>query len=161
MLPPGRRNLGLVPQDGALFSTMSVEEHLGFALRVLKKPGQDVKKRVNELAELLGIDHLMHRRPYGLSGGERQRVAIGRALAAGPDVLCLDEPLSALDEQTHTEMTQLLRRVHQETGVTVLHITHNRHEARALAKLIIVMKNGKVLEGDQARQLMAVLDNGM
>ncbi len=161
MLPPGRRNLGLVPQDGALFSTMTVEEHLGFALRVLKRPKQDIKNRANELAGLLGIDHLMHRRPLGLSGGERQRVAIGRALAAKPDVLCLDEPLSALDEQTHTEMTQLLRRVHQETGVTVLHITHNRHEARALAKLLIVIKDGKVLEGDHARLLMADLDNEM
>jgi len=148
--PPGRRNLGLVPQDAALFSTMTVEAHLGFALRVQKRPGDEIRRRVGELAEWLDISPLLRRRPRGLSGGERQRVAIGRALSAGPDVLCLDEPLSALDEETHAAMLQLLGRIHRRTGVTVLHITHNRREARALAQLLMGLKDGRVVESDRA-----------
>ncbi len=158
-LAPGKRNLGLVPQDAALFATMTVEEHLGFALRVRRRPRREIAHRVGELARWLGIGHLLHRRPQGLSGGERQRVAIGRALAARPDVLFLDEPFSALDEETHAEMTQLLRRVHGETGVTVLHVTHNRREARALAELLIVMRGDKVFEGDRAAACLAELDD--
>ncbi len=144
-LPPGRRNVGLVPQDGALFSTMTVAEHLGFALRIRKRPQQEIASRVDELAGLLGIGPLLQRRPHGLSGGERQRVAIGRALAAKPGVLCLDEPFSALDEETHADMMQLLKRVHQETRVTVLHVTHNRREADILAKLRLALRDGRVV----------------
>ena len=161
MVPPGKRNLGLVPQDAALFSTMTVEEHLGFALRMRKTHGRDLRKRVQELSGSLGIGHLLHRRPQALSGGERQRVAVGRALSARPDILCLDEPLSALDEQTHAEMMRLLRRVHRETGVTVLHITHNRREAAALGEMLIAIKDGGVLEGARARALMTSLDEEM
>ncbi len=160
-LPPGRRNLGLVPQDAALFSTMTVEEHLGFALRVQKKPAKEIRQRATELAEWLDIKHLLHRRPQGLSGGERQRVAIGRALSAGPDVLCLDEPLSALDEATHAGMLQLLRRIHRRTKVTVLHITHNRREAKALAQMLMVLTNGHVEEGDRALTLMETVDDDL
>ncbi len=153
-LPPGKRNLGLVPQDAALFSTMTVEQHLGFALRIQKRPKEEVHERVENLAQWLDIAHLLHRRPLGLSGGERQRVAIGRALAAQPDILCLDEPLSALDEETHADMLQLLKRVHARTGVTILHITHNRREARALAAVLIVMKNGRIVTEDQADAIL-------
>jgi molybdate/tungstate transport system ATP-binding protein len=144
-LPPGKRNLGLVPQDAALFSTMTVESHLAFALNIRKRPRREIRQSVHEMASWLGIDHLLDRYPSGLSGGERQRVAIGRALTAGPDVLCLDEPLSALDEQTHTEMIDLLRQVHRQTGVTVLHVTHNRHEAHALAETLMLVRDGKVV----------------
>ncbi len=154
-LPPSRRGLGLVPQDAALFSTMSVEQQLGFALNVRKKTKTAVRHRVAELAEWLGISHLLRRRPAGLSGGERQRVAIGRALAARPDVLCLDEPLSALDEQTHEAMMKLLSYIQDETGVTVLHITHNRREARTLARKLIVIKSGRIIEGEAAFKLIS------
>ncbi len=154
-MPPGRRNVGLVPQDGALFTTMTVEQQLGFALRVRHRPKGEIAARARELAEWLGIGHLLHRRPHGLSGGERQRVAIGRALAAHPDILCLDEPLSALDEETHGGMLDLLRHVHEDTGVTVLHITHNRREARALAQSLIIMRGGRFLEGETARGQLA------
>lgn len=145
-LPPGQRGVGLVPQDGALFTTMTVAEHLGFPLRVRKRPRKEIRARVEELADWLGITYLIERRPDGLSGGERQRVAIGRAMAAHPNILCLDEPFSALDEETHADMLELLRRVHRETGVTVMHITHNRREARALANPLIVLRDGKVEE---------------
>lgn len=158
-LPPGQRNIGLVPQDGALFSTMTVEEHLGFALRIRKAKTAEVRQRTSELAEWLGLTHLLHRRPHGLSGGERQRVAVGRALAARPDVLCLDEPLSALDELTHGEMIQLLRSVHQQSGVTVLHITHNRREAKALAQLLLVLQDGCLFDGQEATAHLKDVDD--
>lgn len=160
-LPPGQRNLGLVPQDAALFSTMTVEEHLAFSLRVRKTDKNEIRRRVAELADWLDIAHLLHRRPWGLSGGERQRVAIGRALAATPSVLCLDEPLSALDEQTHAGMMRLLKDIHGKTGVTVLHVTHNRREARTLAELLIVMKDHQFVQGPQARDLLADADDEM
>ncbi len=160
-LPPGQRNLGLVPQDAALFSTMTVEEHLAFSLRVRKTDKNEIRRRVAELADWLDIVHLLHRRPWGLSGGERQRVAIGRALAATPSVLCLDEPLSALDEQTHAGMMRLLKDIHGKTGVTVLHVTHNRREARTLAELLIVMKDHQFVQGPQARDLLADADDEM
>lgn len=144
-LPPGKRGLGLVPQDAALFTTMNVEEQLGFALRIRNHPRDSVRRRTNELAEWLGIPHLLKRLPDGLSGGERQRVALGRALAAQPAVLLMDEPLSALDEATHAALTELLKRMHRETGVTVLHITHNSREARALAQQLLTLDHGAIV----------------
>ena len=158
-MPPGRRNIGLVPQDGALFTTMTVEEQLGFALRVRRRPKREIAARTEELANWLGLTSIVHRHPQGLSGGERQRVALGRALAAHPDILCLDEPLSALDEETHGDMMALLRHVHQQTRVTVLHITHNRGEARALAESVLLLRDGVLLEGEEARACVAQSDD--
>jgi ABC-type sugar transport system ATPase subunit len=97
---------------------------------------------VEELAELLGIETLLDRRPAGLSGGERQRVALGRALAFHPQVLCLDEPLSALDDATRETMCALLKTITRQTGVTTLHITHNRAEAQNLGNVIFMLENG-------------------
>ena len=128
-LKPAERGIGFVPQEGALFPTMSVGRQLGFALTVRRWKPAAIQKRVAELAEMLGISLLLDRRPAGLSGGERQRVALGRALAARPAVLCLDEPLSALDDATRDAMCSLLSRVSKQTGVTTLHITHNRGSA--------------------------------
>ena len=139
---PAARGIGYVPQDSALFSTMNVYEHLAFALDIRHVSKEKIVERVNELAGLLGIRHLLDRRPFGLSGGERQRVALGRALSFRPQVLLLDEPLSAVDEETREEMYSLLRRVQAESGVTALHITHNPDEARALADAVFILKDG-------------------
>lgn len=147
-LRPGERGLGYVPQDRALFGTMTVWEHLAFALLVRKAPRPAVRARVAELAELLGLTALLHRKPRGLSGGESQRVALGRALSAEPRVLLLDEPLSALDQETREEMYALLRRVRERTGVTTLHVTHDPAEARRLADRLLVVKDGRVLAGE-------------
>jgi ABC-type sugar transport system ATPase subunit len=143
-LVPGARGVGYVPQDRALFSTMTVREHLAFALEVRKAEPDVIAERVTELARLLGIEHLLLRRPRGLSGGEAQRVALGRALAAKPTILCLDEPLSALDEETRREMYQLLANVRQTTGVTILHVTHSREEAERLADQVLLLKDGRI-----------------
>ena len=103
-LQPGDRGIGFVPQDGALFPTMTVRKNISFAMDLRKWPQDRIVERVNELAQWLGITHLLDRRPLKLSGGETQRVAVGRALAVSPSTLCLDEPLSALDDQSRQEM---------------------------------------------------------
>ena len=110
-LKPAARGIGFVPQEGALFDSMTVREQLGFALAVRRRSRAEIDHRVSELADLLSIGNLLRRKPAGLSGGERQRVALGRALAARPGVLCLDEPLSALDDSTRDEMYALLSSV--------------------------------------------------
>jgi ABC-type sugar transport system ATPase subunit len=145
-LEPALRGIGYVPQDGALFPTMTVRENLSFAPRLKRLPPAETASQVEQLASLLGIAHLMERGPGHLSGGERQRVALGRALAAKPAALVLDEPLSALDEHTHGELVQLLRDLHATLGLTALHITHNRLEAANLADALFHLEDGQVAE---------------
>ncbi len=144
-LRPSQRGLGYVPQDGVLFGSMTVAEHLAFALRVRRWSEAAIRRRVGELAAMLGIEALLPRRPKGLSGGERQRVSLGRALAFRPSVLCLDEPLSALDQGTREQMYRLLLDICKRTGVTVLHVTHSRREARRLADTLLRLEHGKVV----------------
>jgi len=143
-LKAAERGIGYVPQDGALFSTMTVRRHLGFALEIRQAPPETIRARVAELAALLGIEGILDRKPAGLSGGEQQRVALGRALCARPSILCLDEPLGCLDEDTHQEVCELLRRVCREVGVTTLHVTHSRREAEMLADCLFRVENGAV-----------------
>jgi ABC-type sugar transport system ATPase subunit len=143
-LGPAERNIGYVPQDLALFETMTVREHLEFAPRLRNFPADRIIAKTKELAELLGIASLLPRKPNGLSGGEAQRVALGRALSFEPPVLLLDEPLSALDEQTREEIQHLLRAIRARTGVTTLHITHSRHEADALATVRFLIEDGEL-----------------
>jgi ABC-type sugar transport system ATPase subunit len=144
-LKPAEREIGYVPQDGALFVTMSVAENLGFGLKIRKWPKHKQVERVNELAELLGISALLNRRIEGLSGGEQQRVALGRALSFYPRVICLDEPLSALDEKTKDEMYQLLLKLKRELNITALHISHSKSEAVKLASKLLVIEDGKLV----------------
>lgn len=139
---PGDRQIGYVPQDLALFPTLSVAEHLTFALKLRGHSRKEMSVRCEELGEMLGITSLLHRKINDLSGGESQRVALGRALSFHPTVLLLDEPLSALDESTRIEMQELLRRVKAATGVTTLHVTHSSDEAAALADRRFFLDNG-------------------
>ncbi len=143
-LKPAERGIGYVPQDRALFQTMTVREHLAFALVIRKAKEDVICARIAQLSRLLGIEHLLQRKPHGLSGGEAQRVALGRALSAQPGILCLDEPLNALDDETRRDMYALLKNVQQWTGVTILHVTHNLDEAQQLADSIFLLRNGKV-----------------
>ena len=143
-LSPAARGIGYVPQDGALFPGLTVGEQVGFSLRVRKRPEDEIKARVLLISDMLGIAHLFNRRPEALSGGERQRVALGRALAFAPKILCLDEPLSALDEDLRADMCSLLKKVHAETGVTALHVTHSESEARELATLHLRFESGSI-----------------
>ena len=143
-LKPAERQIGYVPQDGALFTTMSVRDHLGFALVVRRTPASEIARRVEELAEMLRIEQILSRSVTGLSGGERQRVALGRAISFHPATLLLDEPLSALDDDTREQMYSLLKRVQAETGVTVLHVSHNIDDAKRLADHLYRVENGKI-----------------
>ncbi|MBM4024296.1 MAG: ATP-binding cassette domain-containing protein [Planctomycetes bacterium] len=143
-LKAAERGIGYVPQDGALFSTMTVRRHLSFALEIRRAPREAIDARVIELARLLGLEGLLDREPAGLSGGEQQRVALGRALSARPKILCLDEPLGCLDEDTHDEICTLLQRVCRELAVTTLHVTHSMNEARRLADCIFRIENGAI-----------------
>lgn len=143
-LRPADRGLGYVPQDRALFQTMTVRQNLAFAPTIRGWGAAETEARVAELASLLRISPLLDRLPAGLSGGEAQRVALGRALAAKPRILLLDEPLSALDDDTWEGMTALLAQVRKATGVTTLHVTHRREEARRLADRVFVLADGAV-----------------
>jgi len=145
-LKPSERGVGFVPQEGALFPTMSIRDQIGFALSIRKWKKTKISQRVEELASLLGIKNLLERNPHGLSGGERQRVALGRALAPHPGVLCLDEPLSALDDAMKEDLVKLLKKIQKETGVTTLHITHSKHEAKRLADKTLILQDGKIEE---------------
>jgi ABC-type sugar transport system ATPase subunit len=153
---PAERGIGYVPQDGALFPTLTVREHLGFALKYHRWNRVDAEARVKELAELLGITHLLERKPKGLSGGERQRVALGRALAFQPNILCLDEPVSSLDDETKAGMYELLREVKKQEDVTALHVTHSREEARRLGSMLIRIGDGRA---EQVKDFVS--ENGM
>lgn len=144
-LAPAQRGVGYVPQDLALFVTMSVRENLGFALRVRGTPREQIETKVRSLADWLGISALLDRRVTMLSGGEAQRTALGRALAFEPKLLLLDEPFSALDDDTRVEMHRLMGTVRQHTGVTVLHVTHNRSEAAALADRVVQLEGGRLI----------------
>jgi len=141
-LKPAEREIGYVPQDGALFSTMNVAQNLGFGLKIRKWSKTQQVERVKELADLLGITHLVHRKIEGLSGGERQRVALGRALSFYPRIICLDEPLSALDDKTKEDMYQLLLKLKLELNITALHISHSKSEAIKLGDKILVIDEG-------------------
>jgi ABC-type sugar transport system ATPase subunit len=143
---PGARGIGYVPQDGALFPTMTVREQLGFALAIRDAPRPAIEKRTEELASWLGIHHLLDRKPHGLSGGEAQRVALGRALSFRPRYLLMDEPLSSLDESTRAQLIELLRHLRNHAPATVLHVTHSQTEAEQLADSIFRLEDGRIRE---------------
>ena len=143
-LPPAARNIGYVPQDSVLFKTMTVRENIAFALDVRGVAAKEIDSRVRELAERLGVVSLLNRRAVGLSGGEAQRVALGRALAFRPQVLLLDEPLNAVDEETRDRLVGLLRTLRKGGELTVLHVTHSRTEAELLGDVLFRFEDGRV-----------------
>lgn len=141
---PGERGIGFVPQDTVLFTNMTVRKHLAFGPEIQGWPREAIEARVEELSDALQIKALLDRKPPGLSGGESKRVALGRALAARPAILCLDEPFSALDEETHHDVCQLLQEVQRSQGITTLHITHQQAEADLLADIQFRLIEGKL-----------------
>ncbi len=143
--PPGQRQIGYVPQDLALFPSMTVQQQIEFALKLRGWSKSARSERLEELAELLQIGPLLNRPIQNLSGGEAQRVALGRALSFRPDVVLLDEPLSALDESSRLRLQVLLKQTQQATRVTFLHVTHQLSEARALADRITVLRDNHLV----------------
>jgi ABC-type sugar transport system ATPase subunit len=138
-LAPGLRRIGLVPQDIALFPSLTVADQLAFGPKLHRWPAGETRERVETLAKALDITPLLHRNPHGLSGGEARRVALGRALALRPRLLCLDEALSGLDEALHGEILAVIREMIDREGVTALHVTHSSAEAAAIADQVVTM----------------------
>lgn len=143
-LPPEQRGIGMVYQDYLLFPHLDVSRNLAFGLRYRRGDGEAAQRKVNEIAELLGIQHMLHRYPYTLSGGEKQRVAIGRALVTDPRVLLLDEPLSALDRGTAARLRSEIKALHAAKNLTILHVTHDLTEARHMNGPIALIKDGRL-----------------
>jgi len=142
--PPNRRNVGMVFQSYALFPNMTVAGNIGFGLKVTKRPAAEIQKTVAEMLDVIHLPQLGTRYPYQLSGGQQQRVALARALAIHPQVLLLDEPLSALDAKIRVELRSEIRRIQQELGITTIYVTHDQEEALSLSDRIVVMNAGRV-----------------
>jgi ABC-type sugar transport system ATPase subunit len=141
-VPPMDRDVAMVFQSYALYPHMTVERNLAFGLRQRRTPREEVRRRVDEVARMLGLEDLLRRRPGQLSGGQRQRVAMGRALVREPEVFLLDEPLSNLDAKLRVEMRAELKRLHRRVGVTTIYVTHDQVEAITLGDRIAVLSDG-------------------
>ena len=141
---PVDRGIAMVFQSYALYPHMSVEENIGFGLKMAKVPKQEIKQRVHAAAATLQLDHLLARKPGELSGGQRQRVAIGRAIVREPKVFLFDEPLSNLDAALRTQMRVELAQLHKRLGATMVYVTHDQVEAMTLADQIVVLNKGNI-----------------
>jgi multiple sugar transport system ATP-binding protein len=145
-LEPKERNIAMVFQNYAIYPHMSVAENIAFGLYTAKLDKAQKRKRVEEVAEVLGLTKLLERRPSALSGGQRQRVAIGRAMVRDPAVFLFDEPLSNLDAQLRAQMRLEIKRLHQRLRTTIVFVTHDQVEAMTLADRIVVMRDGHILQ---------------
>ncbi len=142
--PPWQRGIGMVFQDYALFPHMDVQHNIAYSLKLRHVSRKERKEQVHSLLELVGLQGYERRWPDQLSGGERQRVSLARALASKPSLLLLDEPLSALDAQLRKHLRKEICRIHAETGITTIHVTHDQEEALGMSDRIVVMRDGQV-----------------
>jgi putative spermidine/putrescine transport system ATP-binding protein len=142
--PPNQRNIGMVFQAYALFPNLTVAENVGFGLKVARRPAREIRERVGEMLDLIKLPALGSRYPYQLSGGQQQRVALARALAMRPQVLLLDEPLSALDAKIRVSLRNEIRAIQRELGITTIYVTHDQEEALSMSDRIVVMSEGRV-----------------
>lgn len=143
---PEQRKVGFVYQDYSLFPHLNVEKNIGFGLRLKKISNHESNKRIKHAMNLLGLSHLSKRLPKTLSGGEQQKVALARAIVLDPDVLLLDEPLSALDVPTQERLRGELKELHKKSGITTIHVTHDHVEAILLGDKIGVLSDGKLIQ---------------
>ena len=141
---PKDRNISMVFQNYALYPHMTVEENLGFSLKIAKEDKKEIETRVKEAVHILGLEELRKRKPSQLSGGQRQRVAMGRAIVRRPDAFLFDEPLSNLDAKLRTQMRTEIKKLHQKLKTTVIYVTHDQVEAMTLADRIVIMKDGVI-----------------
>jgi putative spermidine/putrescine transport system ATP-binding protein len=142
--PANRRNVGMVFQSYALFPNMTVADNIGFGLKIAKRPASEIKSRVEEMLALIHMKDYGLRYPYQMSGGQQQRVALARALAFRPQVLLLDEPLSALDAKIRVSLRQEIKSIQRKLGITTIYVTHDQEEALSLSDRVVVMNAGRI-----------------
>ncbi len=147
-VPPKDRNIAMVFQNYALYPHMTVFDNMAFGLRLRKYPQDEIRRRVEEAAEILGIKHLLNRRPKELSGGERQRVAVGRAIVRKPLVFLFDEPLSNLDAKLRVTMRTEIKRLHARLKTTMIYVTHDQVEAMTMGDRICILRSGEIQQFD-------------
>ncbi len=152
-IAPKDRDIAMVFQNYALYPHMTVYENMAFGLKLRKTPKEEIKRRVEEAAEILGITGLLDRKPKAMSGGQKQRVALGRAIVRNPKVFLLDEPLSNLDAKLRATMRTELTKIHQRVGTTFVYVTHDQVEAMTMATRIVVMKDGLIQQVDSPQTL--------
>jgi multiple sugar transport system ATP-binding protein len=152
-LPPRKRDVAMVFQNYALYPHMDVRKNLGYGLRVRKMSKGEIRRRVDDVARMLGLEDLLERRPAALSGGQRQRVAMGRAIVREPKVFLMDEPLSNLDAKLRVGMRAELARLHSRLGVTTIYVTHDQVEAMTLGQRVAVMRDGRIQQVDEPQAL--------
>ena len=143
-VPPKDRDIAMVFQNYALYPHMTVYENMAFGLKLRKYPKEEIKQRVQEVAEILGIQELLNRKPKQLSGGQRQRVAVGRAIVRKPKVFLFDEPLSNLDAKMRVQMRAEISKLHTRLQATMIYVTHDQVEAMTMGDRIVVMKDGVI-----------------
>jgi multiple sugar transport system ATP-binding protein len=158
-VPPKDRDIAMVFQSYALYPHMSVYDNMAFGLKLRKTPKQDIKRRVQEAAEILGIQDMLTRKPRQLSGGQRQRVALGRAIVREPKVFLFDEPLSNLDAKLRGAMRSEITKLHQRLNTTFIYVTHDQIEAMTMATRIAVINKGILLQLDTPQTLYDRPDN--
>src|SRR5689334_15607713 len=152
-LAPMDRDIAMVFQNYALYPHMSVYDNMAFGLKMRKFDKSEIRKRVNEAAEILGIHEYLHRKPRQLSGGQRQRVALGRAIVRHPQVFLFDEPLSNLDAKLRVQMRVELKKLHDRLGTTAIYVTHDQVEAMTLGDRVVVMRDGLVQQVGEPLEL--------
>jgi putative spermidine/putrescine transport system ATP-binding protein len=143
-IPANRRNVGMVFQSYALFPNMTVASNIAFGLKIAKQPEAAIRKRIADMLEIIHMADFAKRYPHQLSGGQQQRVALARALAIQPQVLLLDEPLSALDAKIRLSLRQEIRAIQRQLGITTIYVTHDQEEALSISDRIVVMNHGKM-----------------
>ena len=152
-LPPDHRDIAMVFQNYALYPHMTVRENLGFGLSVRRTPKAEIRRRVDDVATLLGLEQLMDRKPAHLSGGQRQRVAMGRAIIREPVAFLMDEPLSNLDAKLRVGMRASLAQLHARLSITSIYVTHDQTEAMTLGQRVAVMRDGRIVQVDVPQRL--------
>jgi putative spermidine/putrescine transport system ATP-binding protein len=145
-LPPERRNFGMVFQGYALFPHMTVRDNIGFPLRIRGKPATEIKRRVDQMLDLVQLGSFEKRMPRQLSGGQQQRVALARALAFEPDLLLLDEPLSALDKKLRADLQFEIKDLHRRVGLTFIYVTHDQEEALSMSDQVAILRGGRLAQ---------------